>query len=154
MSTNDNMKILVVCFGNICRSPMAEGLLKKHLSDEKFKVSSAGIGALEGNEASRSAILSMKIFNIDIENHRARYLTKEILKEADLILVMEDKQKDYIISFYPQAEEKTELLTRFAAGDDSDIDDPIGQSADYYQKTAQILDSYLKKAAEKIRGKC
>jgi protein-tyrosine-phosphatase len=129
---------------------MGEAFMKKYLKDEKYEVTSAGIGALDGNQPTRHGVLVMKKFALDITGHRAKYLTKQIIEESDLILVMEQAQVEYIVGFNPQAKDKIFLLTNFANGESVDIADPMGQGAAFYLKTAMLLDKYTKLAAERI----
>jgi protein-tyrosine-phosphatase len=86
--------ILFVCTGNICRSPMAEALLRQKLRDGYprlapcVRVSSAGISAIEGTSATNSAIQAMDLWGIDLEPHAASSLSPGRLRDADLILAM------------------------------------------------------------------
>ncbi len=89
---NEVYNILVVCTGNICRSPMAEGMLKKKLPKRlagQVAISSAGTHALHGNRAQPHAIEVMQGFGIDIDGHRARQLSSALIRSSDLVLVME-----------------------------------------------------------------
>jgi protein-tyrosine phosphatase len=86
--------ILTVCVGNICRSPMAEGLLRDRLPG--ISVSSAGIGALAGRPADPHAVALMGEKGIDIRAHRAQQISAQACRHADLILVMEEVQKEAI----------------------------------------------------------
>jgi protein-tyrosine phosphatase len=83
--------ILTVCVGNICRSPMAEGLLRDRLPG--ISVSSAGIGALAGRPADPHSVAVMGEKGIDITAHRAKQITAQACRHADLILVMEEEHK-------------------------------------------------------------
>ena len=86
--------ILVVCVGNICRSPMAEALLKSALREQEgFKVESAGLGALVGYPAAEDTVALMDEMGIDITAHRARQIHPDMVAEADLVLVMESGHK-------------------------------------------------------------
>ena len=86
--------ILVVCVGNICRSPMAEALLKSALrGQEGITVESAGLGALGGQPASDYSIELMEERGVDIKDHRARQIHPDMVREADLVLVMEPGHK-------------------------------------------------------------
>lgn len=91
--------ILVVCIGNICRSPMAQALLRQSLPG--VSVISAGIGALSGYPADPSAVEVMAHHGIDISEHRAQQLTGSLVSRADLILVMDGAQKQEIQSRHP-----------------------------------------------------
>ncbi len=86
--------ILVVCVGNICRSPMAEYYLKTQ--HPALSISSAGIAALVGKPADAKAIYCMDQVNIDIRAHVARQLNTELIKQNDLILVMSNNQQKHI----------------------------------------------------------
>ena len=85
--------ILVLCEGNHCRSPIAEAMFRASLAPE-IRVESAGFNALEGVSAHPEAIRIMSEHGLDISSHRGRQLTPAIVLAADLILVMDDKQKD------------------------------------------------------------
>ena len=83
-------KVLVVCVGNICRSPMAEAMLQHELKDKTdVSVTSAGLGSLAGHAASKHAVALMEERGLDISGHKARQLTPDLISDSDLILVME-----------------------------------------------------------------
>jgi len=107
-------KILLVCRGNTCRSPMAEAFLKKFLGGEEVEVKSAGLSALEGMEASRWAKEVMQEKGFDITHHRARNISEKDVEEADLILTMSLSQKKELLERFPSAEGKTFLITEIA----------------------------------------
>ncbi|MFC1876360.1 low molecular weight protein-tyrosine-phosphatase [Thermodesulfobacteriota bacterium] len=143
----ERFHILVVCTGNICRSPMTVGMLR-YLLPEKFKeiitVSSAGTDALHGNRATDFAIQAMKHYGIDISGHRARRLNRSMVAEADLILAMEQYHLKIIRGMQFFGAGKTHLLSRF---DDSrkpyDIQDPIGGGLDLYTESAKLIHNCL-----------
>ena len=112
--------ILVVCTGNICRSPTGEYLLKKELG-EGFNVMSAGLGALVDHPAHE---ISQKIamqHGIDMSAHRARQINLDILKWADLVLVMENGHKTELLRRYPELGDK---VHRYGEAQQVDIPDP------------------------------
>ncbi|MFL9998164.1 low molecular weight protein-tyrosine-phosphatase [Paraburkholderia sediminicola] len=86
--------VLTVCVGNVCRSPMAEGLLRRSLP--AATITSAGIGALSGQPAASHAIELLHESDIDISGHRARQISEWMCRQADLILVMETEHKHMI----------------------------------------------------------
>src|SRR6186997_2978330 len=128
--------ILFVCTGNICRSPMAEGLFRhivKGRSD--FRVLSAGVGAVDGLPPSEYAVSALKELGIDISSQRSRMLTPELVQQADYIFGMTHSHVDTVMLLYPHAAEKTFLLREFDETQDTfekDISDPIGGSYDVY----------------------
>lgn len=139
--------ILVVCTGNICRSPMTVGMLR-HFLPEKFKkiitLGSAGTDALHGNQATVFAIQAMQHYGIDISDHRARRLSRSMVVEADLILAMEQYHLKIIRGMQLFGAGKTHLLSRF---DNSrkpyDMQDPIGGGLDLYTETAKRIHNCL-----------
>ena len=98
-----SLRILFVCFGNICRSPMAEGLAAEHVKREHpdkavlLEFSSAGTGALNGNPPTPEAALAMAGRGIDIARHRARRATPEVVDACDLVLTMEERQRLWLL---------------------------------------------------------
>ncbi len=117
--------ILVVCAGNICRSPMAEALLRDALrGQEEITVESAGLGALVGHPADQHAVELMQEKGIDITAHRARQLHPDMVAAADLILVMETRHKTSIDTADPTVRGKVHRLGEWQ---DKDIDDPYRQ---------------------------
>jgi glycine hydroxymethyltransferase len=128
--------ILFVCTGNVCRSPMAEGIFRRAVQGRGgFEVLSAGLGAVEGQPPSPYAIQVVKELGIDISSQRSRPLTPELVQRADYILGMTHSHIDTIMLLYPQAAEKTFLLREFDETLDwfeKDISDPIGGSYEVY----------------------
>src|SRR6185436_19318310 len=128
--------ILFVCTGNVCRSPMAEGLFRHAVAGRNdYRVLSAGLGALDGQPPSAFAVQAMKELGIDISRQRSRMLTAELVRQADYIFGMTHSHVDTMLLLYPQAAEKTFLLREFDETLDSfenDIPDPIGGSLEVY----------------------
>ena len=128
--------ILFVCTGNICRSPMAEGLFRHAVKGRnEFRVISAGVGAVDGLPPSEHAVRALKELGIDIAKQRSHMLTAELVHQADYIFGMTHSHVDAITMLYPHAAEKTFLLREFDETLDSyenDISDPIGGSYDVY----------------------
>src|SRR6478672_7413069 len=128
--------VLFVCTGNVCRSPMAEGIFRHAtLGKGDFRVISAGLGAMEGQPPSHYAVQAVKELGVDISRQRSRMLSPQMVDEADLILGMTHSHLDTVMMLYPHAAERVFLLREF---DDTldifekDISDPIGGSYDVY----------------------
>ncbi len=139
-------KILFICTGNVCRSPMADGLLKHMLRGRNdVQVVSAGLGALDGSIATDTAIEVMTELGIDISSHVSQPLNSDLVRQADFIFTMTRQQQDMIQALYPAAAEKTFLVREFeesVAAETKDIADPIGQSVEVYRRTRdQIRDA-------------
>jgi RpiB/LacA/LacB family sugar-phosphate isomerase len=128
--------VLFVCTGNVCRSPMAEGIFRQTIQGrEHYRVLSAGLGAMEGQPPSAYAIQAVKELGIDISNQRSRMLAPELVQMADYIFGMTHSHVDTVMLLYPQAAEKTFLLREFDETLDTfekDISDPIGGSYEVY----------------------
>jgi RpiB/LacA/LacB family sugar-phosphate isomerase len=133
--------ILFLCTGNVCRSPMAEGLFRHAVKGRgDFRVLSAGLGALDGQPPTHHSVQAMKEIGIDIASQRSRALTAELVRSADYIFGMTHSHVDTVALLYPQMAEKTFLLREFdetLEPYEKDISDPIGSP---YQVYAECRD--------------
>jgi protein arginine phosphatase len=142
-------RILFVCTGNTCRSPMAEAILKSKKIDG-LEVKSAGIYAATGSEASAHAKKVLEDHHIE-HNHSSNMLTLESVHWADLILTMTGSHKNVILQQYPETAGKVFTLKEFTGeAYDVDVVDPFGGSVEIYQETYQELDKLITKAIEKM----
>jgi protein-tyrosine phosphatase len=130
--------ILVVCAGNICRSPTGEYLLKDKLADSDIKISSAGLTALVGKGAETTATSIALTNNIDMCGHKGRQLSSALIAENDLILVMEECHLSDLLSQYPQARGKTFLLGKWIG--DKEVPDPYRKSQEAFEHVYQLID--------------
>ena len=161
--------ILVVCTGNVCRSPMAEGFLRSalasRLGDAAPAVSSAGTAGWEGARAMDESILAAEERGVDIGTHLARVVSPAMVEDADLVLCMASDHREAIVRTWPGQRAKTFTITELvrlleaspadgsiparvaaaaaarngSAHDDGDIRDPLGDPIDGYREIAEEL---------------
>jgi len=137
--------ILVVCVGNICRSPMAEALLKDRYPVKK--IDSAGVGALVGHPADASALKIMSEQQIDITNHVAKQIDEKLAKKADLIFTMSNSQTKWIEERWPFCRGKTFKLGHWQ---NKDIADPYKHEMSAFETAYQDIVNGLDQWADKI----
>jgi len=151
ISKDVDFSVMFVCSGNTCRSPMAKGILDKILEKDNVFVYSAGTIARKGSLPSDFAVIAAQKYGADICHHLSSPLTKELINDADLILVMAPKHKDAVIELVPEAKSKTFLLREYASGINEEVEDPIGQPLEVFEKVAAIINENLLKIAEAIK---
>ncbi|HLV16402.1 MAG TPA: low molecular weight protein-tyrosine-phosphatase [Pseudomonas sp.] len=129
-------RILVVCIGNICRSPVAEAMLRSALPGRQL--SSAGLGALVGQGVEPTARELAEADGLDVSSHQARQLTPEMLSDADLVLVMSHGQRRAVGEIAPEALGKTMLLGKWLPGE-PEIPDPYRKSREVFEHVHRLL---------------
>ena len=133
--------VLVVCVGNICRSPTGERLFKRALPD--LDVRSAGLGALVGHAADRMASEVAAAQGLSLEGHQAQQLTAEMCRQADLILVMEKRHIEQVNRIDPAARGKTMLLGHWL--NQKEIADPYRKSREAFEEIYGLLENATQK---------
>lgn len=137
--------ILIVCVGNICRSPMAEGLFRLALPDKTIR--SAGLAAMIGKPADPLAVQLLAEQGIDIAAHRAQNISAQLINAADLILTMELGQRHYLEKHYTASHGKVFRLGEAAA---TDIADPYRQGIDGFREALRLINDGVRQYARRI----
>jgi protein-tyrosine phosphatase len=154
------MKVLFVCSGNTCRSPMCEGYMKKLCREaglDDVEALSAGVFAGTGEGASSAAKTALREHGVDLESHRSRPLDANLIEEADLIVALGTSHRRSIGAIAPKALAKTKLLLEYADKPDADVADPFGGPVETYsacfEEMKPALDNLLLELIELRKGK-
>ena len=127
--------IVFVCTGNVCRSPMAEYLLRHRLgADSGWTVASAGTAAGGGMKASMAAVEALDEMGIDLQPHLSRPVDDALVAQADMVVVMTRDHYNQLRSGYPEAEGRIYLMKSFdPEAETDDVADPIGLTVEVYR---------------------
>jgi protein-tyrosine-phosphatase len=147
------MKILFVCTGNTCRSPLAEAIARKIAIDRGLtdvEVASAGTSAWAGAGPSDGSLLVALERRLDLSQHRAQQLTRELVDAQDVILAMSPTHLERVEALGGAG--KAYLLTRFTSptGAEEGISDPFGGDLELYRATADELEVEIRRAFDRI----
>lgn len=147
------MKILFVCTGNTCRSPLAEAIARKFAVERGLhdvEVASAGTSAWDGAPASDGALLVGMERNMDLSQHRSQSLTRELVRDYDLILAMGPHHLERIEALGGAG--KAYLVADYASYGASvrPISDPIGAELEVYRATSDELEEEIRRVMDRI----
>ncbi len=154
------LRVLFVCTGNTCRSPMAETLFRNvaaehlmcsswQLRDFGVDVFSAGVAAWGNSPASAEAVDVMKDRGLDLSQHLSRQVTPEMIAQSSIILALTQRHRDALLQLSPADAERIFLLSI----DGTDIADPIGGSAWEYQQCAEEISGHIQEWVRKLLSK-
>ena len=146
-------RVLVICTGNLCRSPMVAALLADRLAQDParrdWQVESAGVWAYGGRPATEYGIDEMRERGIDMRAHSSQPVTRELVEAADLVLAMTRNHVEALEVTFPDQAHKLYLLTQMV-GQEYDIADPYGGSRLAYAATAKNLEALVEAGYDRI----
>ena len=149
------VKILMVCLGNICRSPLAEGILSSKLSADKFKVDSAGTGDYHiGGPPDPRSVAVAKKNGVDISFQKARQFNIKDFNDFDLIYVMDQSNYENVIDLAPDEQSKNKvdlILNALFPNENVDVQDPYFGHENGFETVYEMLDEVCEIIAKKLQ---
>mgnify|MGYP003581899942 FL=1 len=147
-------KILMVCLGNICRSPLSEGIMRSKLSED-FTVDSAGTGGWHAGELpDKRSIATAKNRGLDITNQRARQFKRSDFDTFDHIFVMDNSNYKDVLALAPNEEAKSKvklILNEIFPNENVDVPDPYYGGQDGFENVFDMLDQACEEIARKLK---
>ena len=137
-----SLRLLIVCKGNICRSPMAEAIVRARLLRNGMQVASAGLAAMRGFPIDPHAQASLAMHGYDGGEHVARQASKPLMLQSDLVLAMEQRQVAAVLALCPTLRGRVCMLTHWQDG--SDIDDPYGREQHAFDLAFDRIESCIR----------
>ena len=139
-------KIIFICTGNTCRSPMAEGLFRAHGGEDKtgLTAASAGLFTQDGMPASQNAVAAVAELGADITAHRSRMLTPDMARDARYLVCMTGAHYDRLCELFPDCADKVFTLLP------EDISDPFGGDLETYRREAAEIDKGVRSIIERL----
>ncbi|HEX8576013.1 MAG TPA: low molecular weight protein-tyrosine-phosphatase [Flavobacterium sp.] len=151
------VKILMVCLGNICRSPLAEGILRAKLPEKDFIIDSAGTGDYHiGRPPDKRSIAIAREKGLDITAQKARQFTAKDFKDFDIIYVMDQSNYTNVLRFAPNEEAKKKvslILNELFPGENVDVPDPFYGLENGFNSVYDMLDEACDSIAKKLTQK-
>ncbi len=143
--------VLFVCTANLCRSPMAMAIFRSKVGqlNNGWRIDSAGTWAVDGEPAHPKARQVIAEQGLNLDEHRSQSITRELLLSYNLILTMEQGQKEAIQVEFPEAAKRVYLLTEMIGGS-YNVHDPVAGSIEEFRITAGEMDRLLTDGFEKI----
>ncbi|ALM20369.1 protein tyrosine phosphatase [Nonlabens sp. MIC269] len=153
---SDKQRILMVCLGNICRSPLAEGIMRSKLNFTKFQVDSAGTyGGHVGEQPDNRSIEVARKNGLDITNQKCRKLTVDDFDRFDYIYVMDDSNFRDVTALAPtpeHANKVVKILDELFPGEGLDVPDPYYGGQQGFENVYKMLDQATDVIAKKLQG--
>jgi len=141
------VKVVFVCSGNICRSPMAEAYFRHRVERdalEGLEADSAGTLRIRKARASAEAVEAMAEIGVDLEDHRSKGVDAKLLASSSVTIAMSHDHLDYLAARHPEGEDERLLLRAFEDGarpapNPRDLEDPIGHPVEFYRQQVRII---------------